>query len=682
MQKKNNIQAVIAAAVFMIMLTASMPFTGATEIKIMRDAVSSTANVSVENYIERSVTSAGGIINVNASPLNDNVIETALLYLCGDMPPEQCIKERPIEFENAVDVAFSEEDILRNGAAGIMMFMRLGTGQWLGSWSAVKRGAAESPEISRVSVTSSADIQQTAAFIRKNEMVPAGWIDMQQTEFSGASVLHIVRAAETRNKWFRKVLNFTSAYAGSEIDAGEDTHVFVFPEKNGRIFQPVGFYSNPSAQCGNAVCELGESPETCCRDCKCPGDFACFRDGCSNISGVRLEVTEVHPNPVRCIIAPDSGECAYLETLNVGLSLENHPLEYSTLPAYFKIGNMTYTTISCSGRDELSCSIFLPPDSRIMAFNEKKALTVYLPVSYGAGMKALEASATVQIGMQGVDLSKELGLEELEAKMKKMGKMMDTLKSLGIFIQVMELAMTSLFLYHLGMWIYHKTMASKFCALMVSACAAAGVCSYFCSPKILECVVMAAKCSTHTSLASYHYPFKLKYLILSLAMGTMDMAIQLLMDSWAKGKIDDYNDKLKQKIGEADAKAASALEESMRKQMTDLVWADGNFSGRYTKSVCGNEKVDIYYNMQPLNCSGGLRLGLGAGPAVESSPEGTNLFASVSANTISAGMNNVNITVHCASGYFPRNMTETYKLLDYIRECPANGSAAGGGGLP
>lgn len=472
--KKIKYKLLCLAVFISIFLLVNSNTAQAVNINIITTDKREQIQLILNDYLNRkNIGVEAGNIKVDIGSSDLSPIQSALLFLCKDKNPIDCIKSLPIKYTNKVDTILKLADLESNGKAGLLRLIKTNS-SWLADWNSIENGAVQNTELDEIDVYSSVNISDIKKFIQIYGMLPLGFID--KVDFKGKKIYQatgmVSKKGSTEN------ISIEEVKLVSEIEKKND-YIFAFPTDQQKIYSPVTFYNVPDI-CGDGKCSLSENHQTCWHDCACPAGQVPARQGCINQTGVKLIIDDIKPDEPYCL-APnltikkgfENSSCQIFSPLDVNLHIENAPVNYSISPDSFfyeinskNIPNTSTTTnkMFCIPKNfELSAStsrnlynaseyqcLISPPKlyGAHQKVNSKSLLLgMYMNVQSKNGTQTLELTNTTSFAFKfiGEDFP---DLEGLKAKVKKSQKNIDSIKditrTIGLIIDFMKYILDAL----------------------------------------------------------------------------------------------------------------------------------------------------------------------------------------------------------------------------------------------
>ncbi|HLD56797.1 MAG TPA: hypothetical protein VJA47_00720, partial [archaeon] len=461
---------------------------------------------------------------------------------------------------------------------------------WIGSWDAIENGTLKSADIDKVELSLKHNVSdQIKSVIENFGSIPSGSIS--SVDFGGRQFF-VLDAKKSSGLFRKEKINITEKRLETKF-VPKKGYSFVFPRDN-IIYNPLTFFNTPET-CGNAKCDIGETHNTCWQDCACPEGLAATPSGCVPKTDISLEIVNIDKKDLECFIPPKTNAfnsvegCGFFDVLNIKLQINNTPLAYILNQPYFDFAGKSYlfSGSTCTHEDgevlsvvdanstikqlvtnssKYSCTAILPPIEADQAFEEKKTLAVVFPITFtksdesGRVIGGHELTAITSVNVKGTDINVDFSeIADMKRKAKEMGKDINKLSEYTNILNTVLL---------MARGIQFKTITC--CTIPYS--------SLYCCPQASWWTVV----SDVLSLTSIAYKEYMKH---------------------------DIKEKMEKLEDERDRKIEESLQEvrsSVKQELPNLVWANGDKSGGYTGSVCGQENVEIWYtNFESFGCSKG-----------------------------------------------------------------------------
>lgn len=653
------------SSILVIFLLINIPFAFATEIKLSFGPESKTFPFTGRGFVNKEIEVKEGRVFLNISSREGYTLRRVLLFPCRGLSPLECIGEEPIEYEGYSRTYLNLEDLLENGRGGILTLVMLNTTSWVGFWDSWEAGAFVGRDINSLGLETSQAPEGVEELVTDYGMIPLNWIE--ETDFGGRELYQI--EAERVLTQEGETLNFTRTLRSGEL-LDTSRYLFAFPG-NGRVYNPLTFYYQPPVECGNYLCELGESQATCCRDCGCPENQTCSRTGCVPAGDIKLVLDSMKPTPpLECYIHNSS--CVFQDLLELGLHIENPPLEYWINDYFFQFGNQSHREMAClPGKgDDLSCSVLLPDMNRSRAFQERRVLSLYVSIGYleMAEVRTEELSLDLGLDIKGTDLEEELDLQSYRDKLKQMAKRMEAINKILQFIKTLFLIYNAIEIINTVRGIIHEGLAATHAKIAVG-------CSNCCSPtpwgaSCCACLAINSKLSAlHGVLGNQAFIVAALFAVKAAVSYGIMMLIEKLLEAWAKHEMGKLEDRLKQRIERMEQDTMKIVGDEVSGILPLLVWAKGSFSGEYTQTVCNGEGVEIWYDFTPLNCSGGLWLTPEGMARQRVNETGRHLLLAMRADELFPGRNAMDMGIECNSTRYYSTIMDTMPFLNYTEVC-------------
>ncbi len=657
-----NITIVKLSSIMVIFLLLNLPIVFATEISLVFGGESRTFSFTANKFINKIIDVKSGRVFLNITANRDYSIRRVLLFPCRGLSPMECIRKEPIEYESYSDTYINLRDAVENGKGSIMTLVMLNTTSWIGFWDSYENGNFRSRDLGSLDLDINTDTGEAEKQISDYGMIPVNWVE--DADFKGKGLYQI--EAEKVITEYGESLNFTRTLESGNLTDTRN-YLFAFP-KDSRVYNPLTFYYQPPVECGNFLCELGESQATCCRDCGCPENQSCSRTGCVPSSDIRLVLDSMEPSPLlECYIYEN--ECTFQDLLELKLHIENAPLNYWINDYFFIFGNQSYKGMACLPEEEgLDCTILLPRMNRNQSFQEKRILSLYLSIGYMEMSETRTEEISLDIGLDitGKDLGEELDLQSLRDKLAQMTKTMEKINA------ILKVVKTLMMIYN-AWTLFNFMQAGTHAALFSFHADAAKACAACCgpyNPACCACIDPNAKLAALHKKLEISFLARAKYTTWMLVQAEIAMMIiEALIKAWAEYEMGRLEDRLKQKIERIDQDTMSIVGDDVIGTIPLLVWANGNFSGKYTKTVCNSEILEIRYDFTPLNCSGGLWLTPEGMVKQEANTTGEHLLLSKEADQLFQGRNSMTMEVECNSTRYYNIVSDIIPFLNYTESC-------------
>ncbi len=373
-------------AIMVSYLLLMLPVVGATDVNIMFGGeVKDTTEISPSKIVNRvievvhdptDITWANVKVRVSVSSASlAKSIDKIYLFTCKNQNPVDCVKGKPLEFENYIDEELNWVDISAQTGAGfypqtanILLLVKLQGERttWTGFWDKIERldynvFGTYSYEISSINVDAkSLDlVAPIKAYIQNYQMIPFTWVN--QVYFEGANFLYSVGADEDEIEKVQNLVWHTAQPETNYITSVAKELSFLLPVTASGINNIVPVNKNPSYVCGNGVCEadLGETFDNCCHDCVCEaGKYCDLPEGstagtCRSIEQTELEI--ISPTP-------QITDCTQPFNVNLEVRVKNPPMSLGKeATATITINDTAYPVVCTKMAGGYSCPLTLKP---------------------------------------------------------------------------------------------------------------------------------------------------------------------------------------------------------------------------------------------------------------------------------------------------------------------------------
>ncbi len=673
-------------SIAVILLILSLPLASATEIRLFFGPDERAFPFTGREFVTKEIEVRNGRVFLNITPGRGHSLRRVLLFPCRGLGPLECMGEKPIEYEGYSRTYLLLEDLLENGRGGILTLAMLNTTSWIGFWDSYEDGAFTGRDMDSLGLNINVDTGEAEGQISEYGMVPVNWVD--EADFSGKELYQA--EAERMITEYGENLNFTRLLKSRDLIDTRD-YLFVFPA-SGRVYNPLTFYYQPPVECGNYLCELGESQGTCCRDCGCPENQSCSRQGCIPASDIKLVLDSMNPSPpMECYIQNSS--CVFQKLLELGLHIENPPQDYWLNDYFFSFGGRDYREMACLPENgTLDCTLLLPRLNRSRGFQEMKVLSLYLSIGYMelGKTRTLEIPLDIDLDIKGTSLEEELDLQSLRDKLAQMAKTMEKIDAILKFVKMLMNIYYAYQAWNFMQAATHKALAAVYMVELDEAVACCVACEGTCGcceaiPVLEELISLELKLEMSFFARGAHF------LWMMLKAQIIVAIINALINEWAKYKMGQLEDRLKQKIERIGRDTMSIVGDEVSGTLPLLVWAKGSYSGDYTKGVCNGEDVEIRYDFTTLNCSGSLWLTPEGFGRHRANATGEHLLLGIRADQLfPIGRDSMAMGVECNSTRYYNPVSDTTPFLNYTQSCtgvaepriemirPANGTAQAG----
>ncbi len=652
---------------------------------------------------------------VNISEKDGKPIMNSMIYLCKDRNPSSCVGSvKPIKHSGSMDSTFLRSDVSDSGGGYLLFFVEVETGYkqsvWVSDLVFVDKGVSY-PSSYEADVDLNTNLNDTKDALFKTGTLPMGFINSMQ--FKGKDIYQLVGEPVSAGFRGEKYLNFTYNKLEKSVQRIKGFS-FVFPAGQG-IFSPVSIY-NLEESCGDAFCGLGESYNTCWRDCKCPSGQFPGSKGCTSDS-IPITVDSIGTGSLKCISAMSDDECSMLpSTVELKIHIENPPVDYRLNSQYFYFGSHFISGQDLCVPDEphvrkdlgggrfvyinsaknYTCSV----PSIILKKSDVGDIThsIYFSLSYDTqnGTEVKEASGQATLNVDDIWPSNLLTLQEK----------LDEAKSIPTWLKY-ALKITT------AVEVYTGVMAVASCiCCAVPVCSAGGACpacgAYSAWTALFEAIrqilnLAGAYCTGVYQPQIFGIPVDDTTEIKGGSGRDAAAAV-----SSACRQIIRNQDLIRQQVGLAREKQQVFLTGALQ----HLVWIYGESSGYSPKAVCGNENVQIWYSLDSFQCNKDLWFNINSNKrpfcdknqvfttqtplgvcdftntsdyvwgatdpsgniARQYNTTGYHMLYNGSAQNLFAGSDIINITISCSSEAYG-DITDTLKLAEYESLC-AGGKAA------
>ncbi len=548
-------------------------------------------------FFEKKISVNNNTVHISISGRNNYTLSSILVFLCRDKEPDKCDFSNPIEYERFVETDFRLDDISANSKANILSLVKVDQ-SWLGSWDVIENSAWKTSEIDKFTVYLKHDAAKDVKNLVENfGSIPTGSIE--KIDFQGKAV-YVLEGKKSSGLFKKEKIDIVSSILSGQVNPKKG-YTFVLP-RDSQIYNPLTFFNTPEL-CGNLRCDAGETYNTCWQDCACPDDLVNTPHGCVPKTNLGLVIENINKKEFSCFIPPDIqafktvGGCVFTDDIEIKLSINNTPTTYTLNPPYFYLGGETYPVASrgtCTpdlgegyeivennfttaptivyNASKFTCNLYFPPLNRQDEFKEKLAFSIIFPITTQKGneTETHELVGTTGIDIIGTSLKIDLTeLQDLARKLDDLAKKGDKLKKISDAISTAELLSEAV-----------KSVTDGCCASVIGSAYCCGVTTWW---TVLVILVHAAN-------------YKLKEYIEDCYEGKSS--------PW--GHVTDDCDKIAKLKNNALRKILESAQETrtqIAQGIPNLVWVNGNKSGPYTPTVCGQESVEVWYNFESFGCS-------------------------------------------------------------------------------
>ncbi len=580
---KLKLTQIAALVICLVLVNVTIAF--ATQIDlIFNNQVVGSATLNASKFFDKNLEVNNNSLHISISSKSGYVLTSILLFLCKDKTPEKCDLSNPIEYEKSVNTNFKLDDISTSGIANIFSLLRVNE-SWIGGWDSVENSVWKTQDLDKLNLYLKYDV---AGYI-KNIIENFGSIpfnSLEKADFLGKT-LYSLEGKKSSGLFKKEKINITDKKITNTVDPKKG-YAFVLPADN-KIYNPITFFETPEL-CGNTKCDIGETYNTCWQDCACPEGQAPTPQGCIPKSNITLVIDSVNKDEFSCFIPPDiqafktTGGCIFTDDFQVKLHINNTPISYSLNSPYFYLGDKTYdvnergycqpeagegyqilennfstTPTIVYNASRFTCSIYFPSLDRDQEFNERLAVSLVLPITFSRGneTETQELTAITGINVKGTSLRLDLSeLRSLDAKRRELASQQRKLNNILEKISYAELA------------------AEAVSAAIDGCCAS---------------VIGSAICCGQVSW----------WTLAVLALHGANIGLEKYID-------DKYDKKKDEILAYANAQVQESAQQArleVAENIPNLVWVNGDKSGQYTGSVCGQENVEVWYNFEAFGCS-------------------------------------------------------------------------------
>src|SRR3989338_7206195 len=212
------------SVITIVFLVADIPIASAANINLITAGQRETLKLELSKFVKKAIDIHSGNVKINISNAENYSLESALLYLCKDKNPLDCLNSPPIEYKNKVDTILKLDQIENNSKAGLLSIVKVNQ-SWLSFWDYIENGIIQNTDLDEVDVYSSVNINDTKGFIETYGMIPFSFLD--KVDFKGKK---IYQATGVASRSIARSDNITltnkKIVATIEKDAG---YIFAFP---------------------------------------------------------------------------------------------------------------------------------------------------------------------------------------------------------------------------------------------------------------------------------------------------------------------------------------------------------------------------------------------------------------------------------------------------------------------
>ena len=576
---------ILVVIIIGVLLAAGAASVVATRVNIAANGVPDTlASLNRTKFFDKTLTINKNNLHISISAKGGYVLNSILLYLCQDSDPLNCDFSAPIEYEKFVETDLRLDELSKNGKLNMLTLVNAND-SWIGGWDTIENGALKTADIDNAKIYLKYNFSdQIKTVIESFGSIPSSSI--ASAEFDGRQ-FYILDGKKIAGGLFRKEkLNITGSSLESKFTQKKG-YSFVFPKDN-VIYNPLTFFDTPEI-CGNTKCDIGENYNTCWQDCSCPEGFAPTPTGCVPKTNITLEM-ELDKKDFECLIPPNTDAfnsvrgCGFYDGLTIKLHINNTPLNYSAGEPYFDFGGKSYPFIGRKCQEgfgegykitgdsytgstivynasKFTCTTILPTIDTEEAFENKKTLAVVFPITFSRGneTETQKLTAITSVNVKGTDL--KVSIPDIAGMAEKARRMEKDIANIDKLSKLINIILGTI----------HGV------SLSIDFCCGTGVGSLFC-------------CG---SVNWWH-----------LALESLQAANYAFTD-YKKSQLEDEMKNLERYRDRQIEESKEEAKSSVKQQLPNLVWVNGNSSGGYTGSVCGNEQAEVWYNFEAFGCSKG-----------------------------------------------------------------------------
>ncbi len=540
----------------------------------------------------------------------NKTVENVLVYLCKNSNPEDCLNKKPIKYRKTVNTEFLKTDVLENDKGSILIFVELKSGDksgWFSDIFSIDRSQFLNSENYQVDVDLKTNLNDTKSLLFNTGMIPYNFINSIQ--FKGKSFYQLSGIENKESFIGKKTLNFTYSKLENSVKNIEG-YSFIFPIGQDAL-SPISIY-NLKEKCGDAVCGLGESYNTCWSDCRCPVGQVPGSKGCSS-DAIKI-VVDTPPQTIECI--SNDEVCGPLPSnFTLKFHLENAPIDYRQTQ-HFKLGNKPFIGELCRPDtppriEKLDKGLFLyvnnatsytcdaPPVLINNSDIGELVFSIYLSLSYKTqnGTEFKEAAGQTKITYRDVTAEARAQLRSLQEKLddvknvpRDVKHVMEGVKAISYVMQAVSVGTCA-------------CCAAPFCG-WGAACSSCSVSVK--TTLITEGIFQLLKLGLAECTGVYNPTvFNIPVGDTEIIEGGTGRELASQVSSTCR-KVKRFQDLMRQYVGEAEEKQKIDL----KNHVQNLVWVNGEKSGYATGYLCEKEKAEIYYTFDQFECKKDLWLSM------------------------------------------------------------------------
>lgn len=464
---KYKLLCIVVFATIFLLVNANIA--SAVNLNLITGNKTEQIRLDLNDFLKRGLTTVeAGNVKVDIGSSEKSPIQAALLYLCKDRNPIDCLKSLPIQYTNKVDTTLKQSDLEANGVVHLLGLIKT-TNNWLADWTDIQNGAVQNTDPGEIDIYSSINSSEVKDFIQNYGMVPLSFVD--KVDFKGKKIYQAT-GVEKRKGSSSGEIAITNITLSAELQRDQG-YIFAFPTDQ-KTYSPLTFYNVPKI-CGDGQCSVGENYQTCWHDCPCPEGQVPGRGGCISRTAVKLIIDDIQES-VYCVVpellvgrsAPNAS--CQPSPFEVKLRIENTPVKYSVQPNSFyfamkrgqddskplpekfsciptKFARSGLTEEDTKGKQplftgsdtEYQCFVKPPKAYNLTVGTNSRSLLfgMYMSVPSQNGTEVLEItnSTSIKLNVLGVDA---VELQDVKEKLKAQKHTTDTLSEITTTLQLIS----------------------------------------------------------------------------------------------------------------------------------------------------------------------------------------------------------------------------------------------------